>query len=166
MDTTQHDPSENMITIEFELNGERVTLETEAGESLLNVLRERLGLKGTKKGCGEGQCGACTVLLDGQPVNSCITLAWQARGRTVTTIEGLGQDGQLDPLQQSFIDHGAIQCGFCTPGMIMSAKGILLKNPVPSEPQIRSGLAGNLCRCTGYQAITDAVKAAAKTGGD
>ena len=127
---------------------------------LLDVLRDQLGLTGTKEGCAEGECGACTVIVDGKAVNSCVMLAVQARGKEILTVEGLARDGELDLLQQKFVEYGAVQCGYCTPGMLMSAKALLLANPVPSEQDIRIALAGNLCRCTGYSAIVAAVKAA------
>lgn len=152
-----------MDNLEFILNGKPVSLEGVPGEmSLLDLLRGRLGLTGTKEGCGVGECGACTVLLDGRAVNSCLTAAWQAGGREVTTIEGLALGGGLHPMQQAFIDHGAVQCGFCTPGMILSAVSLLGENPDPGEEQIKVGLAGNLCRCTGYHDIVHAVRKAAK----
>ncbi len=136
-----------------------------AGESwrtLLDVLRTDLGLTGTKEGCGTGSCGACTVLIDGQPVNSCLVLVREAGGKEITTIEGVAQDGKLDPLQQAFVDEGAVQCGFCTPGFILTAKALLEANPNPTESQIREAVAGNLCRCTGYDTIVRAIMSAAK----
>ncbi|MGQ9653348.1 MAG: (2Fe-2S)-binding protein [Thermodesulfobacteriota bacterium] len=131
--------------------------------TLLQVLREDLGLTGAKHGCGLGECGACTVLVDGLPVNSCLMLAIQAHGCKVTTIEGLASDGRLHPLQEAFVEHGAIQCGFCTPGMILSAKALLDKNPRPTEEEIRGAISGNLCRCTGYQKIVEAIELASRT---
>ncbi len=131
-------------------------------QTLVDMIRYDLGLTGTKNGCGEGDCGACTVILDGTPVNSCLVLAMQADGRTITTIEGVESGEGLHPLQQAFIDKGAIQCGFCTPGMVLSAKSLLDENPAPSEEEIREGISGNLCRCTGYLQIIDAVKSVAK----
>ncbi len=125
--------------------------------TLLEYLREDLGLKGVKEGCGVGDCGACTVLLDGKPVNSCLTLAVEADGHRVVTIEGLSRDGRLSELQQAFIDHGAVQCGYCSPGMILTSQGLLEENPNPTEEDVRRALAGNLCRCTGYQSIVSAV---------
>lgn len=125
--------------------------------SLLKYLRENLGLTGVKEGCGSGDCGACTVLLNGKPVSSCIVLAVEADGCHVTTIEGLGKDGKMSDLQQAFLKHGAVQCGFCTPGMIMTSEGLLDENPNPNETEVRRALAGNLCRCTGYERIVDAV---------
>jgi len=129
--------------------------------TLLEYLRDSLGLKGAKDGCGAGDCGACTVLLDGAPINSCLTLAVEADGRRVTTIEGLAKDGSLSALQQAFVDHGAVQCGYCSPAMILSARALLAENPHPTDADIRRALAGNLCRCTGYESIVAAVLAAA-----
>src|SRR5574340_501798 len=154
-----------MKTIGFTLNGEAVQVEIEPHLTLLQVLREKIGLTGTKEGCGAGDCGACTVLLDGRTVNSCLFPALEAEGKTVVTIEGLaGGEGSLHPLQQAFIDHGAIQCGFCTPGMVLSAKALLDENPHPTEEEIRKGIAGNLCRCTGYVKIVEAIQAVSKAG--
>ncbi|MDD5646006.1 MAG: (2Fe-2S)-binding protein [Candidatus Bipolaricaulis sp.] len=130
--------------------------------TLLEFLRDRLALTGSKEGCGIGECGACTVLLDGKPVTACLVLAVEADGLDVRTIEGEATDGQLSALQQSFVDAGAVQCGFCTPGMIMSARGLLLRNPHPSDEEIVEAIAGNLCRCTGYEAILRAIRAAAQ----
>jgi carbon-monoxide dehydrogenase small subunit len=135
---------------------------TEPHRTLLDVLRADLGLTGTKENCLEAECGVCTVLLDGRTVNACILLAAQCQGREVLTIEGLGRDGQLHPLQRAFIDHGAVQCGYCIPAMILSAKAYLDEHPAPTESQVREALAGNLCRCTGYQKIVDAVLSAAR----
>jgi aerobic carbon-monoxide dehydrogenase small subunit len=150
------------VDLEFTINHRRERLSVEPLEPLLTVIRDRLGLTGTKKGCDGGECGACTVLLDGEPVLSCITPAVLVQGRAITTIEGLEADGRLHPVQASFIEKGAVQCGFCTPGMIMAAAGLLGKVPHPTEEQIREALAGNLCRCTGYQKVVDAVDAAAQ----
>ncbi len=144
-------------SIQLIVNGELVELEVPANRTLLEVLRNDLELRGAKEGCGAGECGACTVLLDNEPVNSCLVLALQASGRRVTTIEGLGKDGELHPLQEAFIQYGAIQCGFCTPGMILSAKALLDKNPNPTEREVRESLVGNFCRCTGYQKIVEAI---------
>ena len=146
----------------FRLNGEAVNVEVESSWTLLYLVREVLELTGTKLGCGYGECGACTVIMDGQAVNACLVPVLEAEGRNVTTIEGLVQpDGQLHPLQRTFIDHGAVQCGFCTPGMIMSAKALLDENQSPTDEEVKESIAGNLCRCTGYVKIIEAVKAAA-----
>lgn len=143
----------------FVLNGESVEIESDPSRTLLDVLRTDFGLTGTKSGCGEGDCGVCTVLLDGKAVNSCLTLLGKVEGKEVTTIEGLARDGRLHPLQEAFIEYGAIQCGFCSPGMILSAKALLDENPTPSEDEIREAIAGNLCRCTGYTKIVEAIEA-------
>ncbi len=143
--------------ISFTVNDEPVTLAVKSHHTLLKVLREQLGLTGTKIGCENGECGACTVLLDGEPVNACMVLAVEVEGRTVETIENLNKSGQRHPLQQAFIETNAIQCGFCTPGMLMMAKGYLAKNPHPTEDEVRQALVGNLCRCTGYVRIIEAV---------
>jgi carbon-monoxide dehydrogenase small subunit len=140
------------------VNGIRYDLDVDPETRLIELLRDGLGLTGTKEGCGEGECGACTVIVDGRAVNSCLMLAQQVRDADVTTVEGLAVGGGLDALQESFVRHGAIQCGFCTPGMLMSAKALLIENPHPSEAEIRAALAGNLCRCTGYSAIVAAVR--------
>lgn len=146
--------------IQFVLNGKSVSMDVDPETTLLTLLREELFLTGTKEGCGSGECGACTVLLDGVAVNSCLVLAPQINGTEIITIEALEHDGKLDRLQQSFIEHHAVQCGFCTPGMLMSAKALLLKNPRPTQEEIRIALSGNLCRCTGYQNIIAAVEGA------
>ncbi len=147
--------------ISFILNGKQVETEVEPDMTLLQLLRETLGLTGTKEGCGMGDCGACTVLVNGATVNSCIYPAMETEEKTVVTIEGLTDgEGRLHPIQKAFIEHGAIQCGFCTPGMVLSAKALLDENPHPTEEEIRKGIAGNLCRCTGYAQIIEAVKAA------
>ncbi len=151
-----------MQHITFTLNREPVSLEVEDHWTLLRVLRESLSLTGTKEGCGRGECGACTVIVDGKPVNSCLVLAAEVDGCEVLTIEGEMRDGKLSPLQQAFIDTGAIQCGFCTPGMVMSARALLMRNPDPSEPEIVEAICGNLCRCTGYEPIIRAIKEAAR----
>ena len=144
------------------VNGEQHVLDVPPTMRLIDLLRDELGLTGTKEGCSEGECGACTVLVDGKAVDSCLVLAVQVRDRKILTVEGLARDGELDVLQQKFLEHVAsVQCGFCTPGMLMSAKALLLSEPHPSEEQIRLALAGNLCRCTGYTAIVRAVKEAA-----
>ncbi len=147
--------------IQLTVNGEPVEAAVEPNQTLLQLLREELNLTGAKHGCGLGDCGACTVILDGKPVNSCLVLALQAHGREVLTIEGLAENGKLHPIQEAFVDHGAIQCGFCTPGMILSAKALLEKNPKPTETEVRTAISGNLCRCTGYQKIVEAVLDAA-----
>ncbi len=148
--------------LSFRLNGEPVTTAVEADESLVWVLRERLGLLGTKIGCGTGDCGACTVLLDGRPICSCLLLAVKAQGREVVTIEGLGRPGRLHPLQRAFVDHGALQCGFCGPGVLLSAAALLARHPRPGEEAVREAIAGNLCRCSGYAKIVEAILAAAE----
>jgi aerobic-type carbon monoxide dehydrogenase small subunit (CoxS/CutS family) len=146
----------------FFVNGRRHDVDAPPLKRLLDVLREDCGLTGTKEGCGEGECGACTVLLDGQPVNACLILALQADGKEVVTIEGLTPEGSLSLLQEKFLSQGAVQCGFCTPGMVVTCHALLLENPSPSEAEVREALSGNLCRCTGYQKIVDAVLATAK----
>ena len=154
------------LALSLTINGERHEVLTEPHRTLLDVLRVDLGLTGTKENCLEAECGVCTVLLDRRAVNSCIVLAAQCQGREVVTIEGLARDGALDPLQQAFIDHGAVQCGYCIPGMILSAKAFLEECPDSTEAEVREALAGNLCRCTGYQKIADAVLAAARPNPD
>jgi len=147
--------------MKFILNGEPTEVDIEPHLTLLQVLRDRLDLTGTKEGCGMGECGACTVLVDEKTVNSCIFPAWEAEGKKVMTIEGLADaKGGLHPIQKAFVEHGAVQCGFCTPGMVLSAKALLDENPKPTEEEIRNGIAGNLCRCTGYLQIIEAIKAA------
>ncbi len=150
------------MQIEFKLNGQLRSLDVCPTMRLVDLLRDQLELTGTKEGCGEGECGACTVILDGQAINSCLVLAPQVRDREVITVEGLATDGELDILQQKFLEHAAVECGYCTPGMLMSAKALLMKNPRPTEGEIRLTLAGNLCRCAGYAQIVKAVKAAAQ----
>jgi carbon-monoxide dehydrogenase small subunit len=147
------------VSIQLEVNDESYQVDVESGTTLVELLRERLHLTGTKEGCGEGDCGTCIVLVNGAPVNSCLMLAVDAQGCRVTTIEGLATDGKLHPLQQSFIENGAIQCGFCTPAMILSAKALLDHNPRPSEEEIKQALSGILCRCGSYQKIVEAVRA-------
>ena len=141
------------------------TINIEPNLTLVEVLRDTLGLTGTKKSCNEGECGACTVLMEGKPVASCLVLAMDAQDKNITTIEGLAEGEKLHPLQEAFVKHGGIQCGFCTPGMIMSAKALLDEKPDPTPLQVRTAISGNLCRCTGYQQIVDSVMAAAKTMG-
>lgn len=148
--------------LSFVLNGQEVKLNVRPNELLLDLLRDRLNLTGTKEGCGTGDCGACTVLVDGKPVNSCLTLALEVRDKDVLTIEGIAVDGKLHPIQETFINEGAVQCGFCTPGMILTAKAFLNENPDPSEAEIRNSIAGNFCRCTGYKKIVKAIKNSSK----
>ncbi len=145
--------------IELKVNGESYEVEVDAHRTLLEVLRENLGLTGAKEGCDLGTCGTCTVLIDGKAVLSCLTLAVDSQGKEITTIEGLAKDGKLHPLQQNFVDHGAIQCGFCTSGMVLSAKAMLGENPKPTAEEVKRGISGNLCRCTGYTKIVEAVMA-------
>ena len=149
-------------TLAFILNGSPVACVVEPSDLLLETLRDRLGLTGTKEGCGRGECGACTVLLDGRPVNSCLLPALEAEGREVTTIEGLARGNELSDVQQAFVDQGGIQCGFCSPGMILSVQALLERNADPAEAEIRAALVGNLCRCTGYVQIVESVRAAAQ----
>ena len=146
----------------MKVNGEHIEVAIEPSAMLIDVLRDQLSLTGAKEACGKGECGACTVILDGMAVSSCITPAMKAMNKEVLTIEGLGKPGKLHPIQEAFIEHGAIQCGYCTPGMVLAAKVVLDKNPNPTEKEIRVGLSGNLCRCTGYVKIVEAVLAAAK----
>ena len=147
-----------MLSIKLNVNGEMHTVEIEPTETLLHVLREKLSLTGTKEGCGEGDCGACTILVNGKSVNSCIYPAIQADGCDILTVEGVEKSEKLSAIQKAFVDHGAVQCGFCSPGMIMATAALLDENPNPTEEEIRRGLSGNICRCTGYQAMVDAVK--------
>jgi carbon-monoxide dehydrogenase small subunit len=149
--------------IQITVNGDPYELSVDPRRSLLDALRNAIGLRGTHRGCDSGDCGACTVLLNGRPVASCLVLAVDADGATITTIEGLAQGDRLHPLQAAFVAHGAIQCGFCTPGMIMAAFALLEEHPHPTEAQVRAGLAGNLCRCTGYAKIVEAVLSAARS---
>jgi carbon-monoxide dehydrogenase small subunit len=146
--------------IELDVNGKIYELLVEPWRTLLEVLREDLGLTGAKRGCEDGNCGACTVIVDGKAIKSCLMLIPQAKEKKILTIEGLGEEGRLHPLQQAFIDHFAVQCGFCTPGMILAAKALLDENPLAGEEEIRKGLHGNICRCTGYVKIVEAVEAA------
>jgi aerobic-type carbon monoxide dehydrogenase small subunit (CoxS/CutS family) len=148
---------DNVVDLAFVVNGESVRVEVPPFATLLDVLRGDLELTGTKYGCGEGECGACSVLLDGNLVNACLVVALECEGSEVTTIEGLAAQGKLHPIQQAFVDHGAIQCGFCTPGMIMAAYALLADDSSPTEDEVRRALEGNLCRCTGYRKIVDAV---------
>jgi carbon-monoxide dehydrogenase small subunit len=149
------------VRVELTVNGERREADVWAGESLLYVLRERLGLPGSKNACEQGECGSCSVLLDGKLVCACLVLAAQAEGHEVVTVEGLVVDGELHPVQEAFSETGAVQCGFCTPGFIVATADLLERNPVPSDDEIREALSGNLCRCTGYAKIFDAVRLAA-----
>jgi carbon-monoxide dehydrogenase small subunit len=150
--------------VSLTVNGSREYVQVASNETLLALLRDQLGLTGTKNGCSAGECGACTVLMDSEPVNACLVLAVEADGADIVTVEGLANDSQLDPLQQALIDHGGVQCGFCTPGVLISARALLNRNPHPSEDDIKNALRGNLCRCTGYVRIIDAIKAAAEAG--
>lgn len=147
--------------LHLKVNDEEYRLEVEPQELLLDVIRDKLNLTGTKRGCGTGDCGACTIIIDGKAVNSCLMLAIEADGKEIITIEGLAKKEQLHPLQEAFVQHGAIQCGYCTPGMILSAKALLDENSDPTEEEIRKAIAGNLCRCTGYTKIFQAIKACA-----
>lgn len=145
--------------IELKVNGESYEVAIDPRRTLLEVLRENLGLTGAKEGCDLGDCGTCTVLIDGKPMLSCLILAADSEEKEITTIEGLASEGKLNPLQQSFVDHGAIQCGYCTPGMILSAKAMLDENSKPTEEEVKRGISGNLCRCTGYTKILEAITA-------
>jgi aerobic carbon-monoxide dehydrogenase small subunit len=151
------------MNVSFTLNGRARDAEAPPHVTLLELLRDVLGVLDAKEGCGEGVCGACTVLMDGRPVSSCLVLAPMARGRAITTVRGLEQDGHLHPLQECFLDHGAVQCGFCTPGMLLTARWYVMKNPGADREAIREALGGNLCRCTGYTKIVDAVEAYARS---
>jgi carbon-monoxide dehydrogenase small subunit len=144
------------------VNGARERLDVRSNETLLQTLRDRMGLTGTKNGCSAGECGACTILMNGKPVNSCMVLAVEADGAEIVTVEGLAEDGHLTPLQEAFMEHNAVQCGFCTPGILISAHALLERNPDPTDEEIRLALVGNLCRCTGYLRIIEAVKTAAR----
>jgi carbon-monoxide dehydrogenase small subunit len=150
------------VRVGLVVNGQRREADVWAGESLLHTLRERLGLPGSKNACEQGECGSCSVLLDGQLVCACLVLAAQADGHEVVTVEGLAPDGELHPVQEAFVEAGAVQCGFCTPGLVMAAADLLSRRPDPSEDEIREALSGNLCRCTGYAKIFDAVRLAAE----
>lgn len=153
--------------VTFNINGEDMDLRVAPNDVLVEVLRKEAGLTGTKKGCGQGDCGACTVIIDGKAVLSCLTLAMTAAGKEITTIEGIAdrKTGEMNPIQKSFLNHGAVQCGYCTPGMIMSSYNLLSHNPHPTRQEVRRALSGNLCRCTGYILILDAVQACAAEGG-
>lgn len=150
--------------LRMEVNGKKVEVSVEPEWTLLKVLREELGLTGTKKGCGQGDCGACTVIMNGRAVNACLVLALQAESKEIETVESLGTPGNLHPLQESFIKHGAVQCGFCTPGMLMSAAALLRKNPTPGVEEIKREISGNLCRCTGYVKIIKAIQSVSEQG--
>lgn len=147
-----------MLKVSFVLNGKQIEIETEPNKRLLDLLRDDLNLTGTKEGCSIGECGACTVIMNGKAVNSCLVLAGEIDGSEIITIEGIAQNGNLHPLQENFLKYGAVQCGFCTPGMILSAYALLKQNPFPDEETIKEAIAGNLCRCTGYKQIIEAVK--------
>ena len=148
--------------IELKINGDLHEVAIDPRRTLVEVLREDLDLTGTKESCGDGDCGACTVLMDGKPVNGCLVLALEAQGKEIITIEGIAKNGHLHPVQQAFIEHFAIQCGFCTPGMIISSVSLLKRNPHPTEDEVRKAIAGNLCRCTGYVKIVEAILATAE----
>lgn len=150
------------MIINFTLNGKPIKVDAPADRRLLDFIREDLHLTGTKEGCAEGECGACTVVLDGKAVHSCLTLVGQIEGCELLTIEGLEQNGELDAIQKAFIKKSAIQCGFCTSGMVMSAKALLMKNPYPTEDEIKKAISGNICRCSGYREIKEAIRCAAK----
>jgi len=150
------------MRIKFFLNGREAEVDAHPGRRLIDLLREDLGLTGTKEGCGEGECGACTVLVDGRPRLACLTTAIQVEGKEVLTIEGLSRDGELHPIQRAFVELAGVQCGFCTPGLILTAYALLKENPDPSPGEVREWLSGNLCRCTGYQQIVEAILLAAK----
>jgi carbon-monoxide dehydrogenase small subunit len=151
--------------INLKINGEPYKVSLKPNTTLLDFLRDEIGLTGTKKGCDTGQCGACTVLLDGKPINSCLVLAADANGKEILTVEGLGRNGKLHPLQEAFIQEGAVQCGYCTSGMLLSAKALLDEDPDPGEEEVKKAIAGNLCRCTGYVRIVKAVLVAARKMG-
>lgn len=150
------------ITITTTVNGEVYTKDVAPNMTLVEFIRDELHLNGTKEGCDEGECGACTVIMDGKTVSSCLVLAAEANGSEITTIEGLADDGKLHPIQEAFLEAGAVQCGYCTPGMILSAKAVLDEFPMPTDEQIRTGIEGNLCRCTGYNRIVSAIRLAAE----
>jgi aerobic carbon-monoxide dehydrogenase small subunit len=148
--------------IKTSVNGKNVSFTVDSNERLIDMLRNRMNLTGTKEGCGKGDCGSCVVIVDGKTVNACLMLAPQAQGKKIVTIEGLGSPEKLHPIQESFVEKGAVQCGFCTPGMIITAKNFLDQNPNPTRQEIREAISGNLCRCTGYVKIVDAIQAAAE----
>ncbi|HJZ30672.1 MAG TPA: (2Fe-2S)-binding protein [Hyphomicrobiaceae bacterium] len=150
------------VLVSCRVNGEQHSVLVDPRDTLLELLRERIGLTGTKEGCGNGNCGTCTVLFDGMPVNACLVLALEAPGHEVLTIEGVARGPELDPIQRALVEVGGTQCGFCTPGIVLSAKALLAANPAPSELDIRQAIAGNLCRCTGYNKVVDAIAAAAQ----
>ena len=151
-----------MKDIKLTVNKKEYTLEIDENMRLIDVLREKLGLVGTKEGCSEGECGACTVIMDGETVNSCLVMGFQADGSTIITIEGLEKDGRLHPVQEAYVEVGAVQCGFCIPGMVLSTKSLLDKNPDPNDYEIRESISGNLCRCTGYNKMVEATRIAQK----
>ena len=151
--------------VHFTVNDEPVELYVDGHRTMLNVLREELCLTGTKEGCGAGECGACTVIVNGKPVNACLVLAPELEGMRISTVEGLSKDGELSPLQQAFVDHAALQCGFCTPGFLMSATALLNENPHPTEEEVVESISGNLCRCTGYRRVVEAILDAAERMG-
>ena len=152
------------IPVSFHVNGEPQEILVQPWQTLMSALRDDLGLTGTKEGCGNGNCGACTVLVNGRTVNSCCMLTAEAQDLELVTVEGLAHEGKLDPLQEAFINHGALQCGFCTPGLLISSRALLNQNPSPTEHEIRLAIAGNLCRCTGYDKVVRAIQAAAQSG--
>lgn len=151
-----------MYTVNFTLNGRKVSVDVSPEETLLSVVRNKFNFTGAKEGCGQGECGACTMIVNGRPMTTCLILAIEAEGYEITTVEGLSSEDELDVIQEEFITHGALQCGYCTPGMIMSAKGLLMENSDPTEADVVKALSGNLCRCTGYKKIVEATLAAAK----
>jgi carbon-monoxide dehydrogenase small subunit len=154
-----------VVEVRVKVNGQVLTVTVPGGERLLDTIRERLHLTGTKEGCGVGECGACTVILNGRAVDSCLVLTAQCDGAEIVTVEGLAEDGEMHALQRAFIEHGAVQCGFCTPGMLMSAKALLDADPHPDRHKIRQAIAGNLCRCTGYEQIVQAIESVARQAG-
>lgn len=151
-----------MVNISLKVNGEFFEISVDENLRLIDLLRDELGLIGTKEGCGEGECGACTIIMDGETVNSCLVMAFQANGSDIVTIEGLEKNGKLHPVQRAYIEVGAVQCGFCIPGMVLSTKALLDKNPHPTREEIREGISGNLCRCTGYNKMLHATEKAIK----